>query len=163
MASEFTKDPDAVLDYQVDWTTWLNGDTISVSTWTVATGLTQVSATNTTTTATVWLSGGTVDQSYTVANKIVTAGGARTSAALRLWYGSDSMDELREVVTETPTDVQAPSMYRWTVWLLGIVAVLVVLSMATLNALDKPVSDGLAVMGGGAVTGLVGLLARRQA
>lgn len=74
-ASEFTKDPDAVLDYQIDWSTWLGTDTISASAWTVATGLTKDSSTNTTTTATVWLSGGTVDTSYTVTNKIVTAGG----------------------------------------------------------------------------------------
>ena len=29
----FTKDPDAVLDYSVDWSLWLAGDTISSSEW----------------------------------------------------------------------------------------------------------------------------------
>ena len=29
----FTKDPDAVLDYSVDWSLWLAGDEISSSEW----------------------------------------------------------------------------------------------------------------------------------
>jgi hypothetical protein len=69
------KDPNAVLDYSVDWTRWLNGDTIATSAWTVPAGLTKVSDTSTTKAATVWLSGGTIGQSYTVTNRITTAGG----------------------------------------------------------------------------------------
>ena len=76
MSSEFTKDPDAILDYQFDWSDWLgSSDTISTSTFTVETGLTKVTDTKTTTTTTIWLSGGTVGQTYGVANRIVTAGG----------------------------------------------------------------------------------------
>jgi hypothetical protein len=75
MAQSFIKDPNAVLDYTIDWSTWLEGDTISTSDWTVPTGLTEASDSNTTTTATVWLSGGTAGQEYTVTNRIVTAGG----------------------------------------------------------------------------------------
>ncbi len=71
----YEKDPSAVLDYQVNWATWLGTDTISTSTWTVPTGLTKDSDTNTTTTATAWLSGGTAGRTYTVTNRIVTAGG----------------------------------------------------------------------------------------
>ena len=71
----FTKDPNAVLDYSVDWSRWLDGDTIATSVWTVPAGLTKVSDTNTTTKTTVWLSGGTADQSYTVTNRITTTGG----------------------------------------------------------------------------------------
>ena len=71
----FTKDPNAVLDYSVDWAKWLDGDTIATSVWTVPAGLTKVSDTNTTTKTTVWLSGGTADQSYTVTNRITTTGG----------------------------------------------------------------------------------------
>jgi hypothetical protein len=71
----YEKDPSAVLDYQVNWATWLGTDTISTSTWTVTTGLTKDSDTNTTTTATAWLSGGTAGRTYTVTNRIVTAGG----------------------------------------------------------------------------------------
>jgi len=75
MASSFLKDPNAVLDYQIDWETWLGTDTISTSTWTVPTGLTKDSDSKTTTAATIWLSGGTADSQYNVVNRIVTAGG----------------------------------------------------------------------------------------
>ena len=75
MAQTFVKDPDATLDYIIDWSEWLDTDTISTSTWTVPTGLTNVSDSNTTTTATIWLSGGTAGQRYTVSNRIVTAAG----------------------------------------------------------------------------------------
>lgn len=71
----FIKDPDAVLDYVIDWSDWLESDTISTSTWTVDAGLTEDSSSNTTTTATVILSGGTVKSSYQATNHIVTANG----------------------------------------------------------------------------------------
>lgn len=71
----FTKDPDAVLDYSIDWTTWLAGDTISTSTWTVPAGITKDSDSSTTTSTTVWLSGGSLGQNYKLTNRIVTAGG----------------------------------------------------------------------------------------
>jgi hypothetical protein len=79
--AELTKDPDAVLDYQVDWSAWLGVDTISTSTWVVPTGITKNSDTKTTTTATIWLRGGTAGTLYLVTNRIVTAGG-RTDTAL---------------------------------------------------------------------------------
>lgn len=70
------KDPEAVLDYTVDWSTWLGADTISgTPTWSVATGLTKDSQSNTTTAATAWLSGGTAGENYRVECKIVTAAG----------------------------------------------------------------------------------------
>ena len=75
MGKKFLKDPDAVLDYETDWEDWLGTDTISTSSWTVPTGITKDSDTNTTTTATIWLSGGTAGTSYTLVNRIVTAGG----------------------------------------------------------------------------------------
>jgi hypothetical protein len=73
----FTKDPDAVLDYSVDWSLWLAGDEISASEWILEEGalLEQVSGTNTTTKATVWLRGGQAGTTYLVTNRIVTAGG----------------------------------------------------------------------------------------
>jgi len=73
-ANEFTKDPDAVLDYTWDWEDWLDSDTISSSSVIVESGLTADSDSNTTTTATVWLSGGTLGEDYKVTNRIVTAG-----------------------------------------------------------------------------------------
>lgn len=70
-----SKDPNALLDYVADWSEWLDTDTIATSTWTVPAGLTNEGEQNTTTTATVWLSGGTAGTSYTVTNRISTAGG----------------------------------------------------------------------------------------
>jgi hypothetical protein len=71
----YIKDPDANLDYFIDWTPWLGADTIVSATWIVPTGITKTAQTNTTTGATVWLSGGTMNYSYTVTCRVVTAGG----------------------------------------------------------------------------------------
>lgn len=71
----FTKDPNAVLDYSIDWTRWLAGDQIAASEWIVPSGLTKMADSKTSTSATVWLSGGTAGQSYTVTNRITTAAG----------------------------------------------------------------------------------------
>ena len=85
MPSLFIKDPDAVLDYKFDWAAstngngdsdWLaSGETISSHTVTVSTGLTKDSSsiTDTNTSVTVWLSGGTADADYTVTCQIVTS------------------------------------------------------------------------------------------
>lgn len=73
--SEFTKDPDDVLDYHIDWAAWLNGDTIATSSWLVPAGITKDSDSNTDETATIWLSGGTASTIYQVTNRIVTAAG----------------------------------------------------------------------------------------
>lgn len=75
-AESFVKDPDAVLDYVFDWRDWLSDtEIISTSSWTVETGLTQDGATNTDSTATVWLSGGTAGECYKITNNITTNGG----------------------------------------------------------------------------------------
>lgn len=73
----FTKDPNATLDYTVDWAAWLDdiGDTISVSTWVIPTGLTLVSQSNTTKKAVAFISGGVVGTTYVVVNRITTVGG----------------------------------------------------------------------------------------
>ena len=70
------KDPQAVLDYGFDWSGsgWLAvGETISTSNWTVEAGITKDSDTNDTTTTTIWLSGGTAGEDYTVTNTITTS------------------------------------------------------------------------------------------
>lgn len=73
----FTKDPDAVLDYSVDWLLWLAGDQISSSEWILEPGATIQNITDTFTTSrtVVWLSGGDKGITYLVTNRIVTAGG----------------------------------------------------------------------------------------
>jgi hypothetical protein len=71
--TDFIKDPDAVLDYAVDWSSWLGTDTIATSTWIVPTGLTKVSDTKTSTSAIIELSGGVKGTTYRVTNRITTA------------------------------------------------------------------------------------------
>lgn len=72
----FTKDPSAKLNYTIDWTLFLpTGQTITASAWTVPAGLTEVVTSNTTTIATIVLSGGTLGATYDVVNHIVTTPG----------------------------------------------------------------------------------------
>lgn len=75
----YVKDPGEVKDYGFDWSAHLGDvDTISTSAWVVATGLTEEvdpAASNTTTTTTIWLSGGTAGTEYRVTNHVVTAQG----------------------------------------------------------------------------------------
>lgn len=85
MTTMFVKDPDAVLDYKFDWAAstngsgtsdWLaSGETISSYTITADSGITVDSdtRTDTNTSVTVWLSGGTAGSTYDVACKIVTS------------------------------------------------------------------------------------------
>jgi len=73
--NKFIKDPDSILDYTIDWSDWLGSDTIISSNWTVPTGITQGSVSNTDTATTIWLSGGVVGKTYSVVNRIETAGG----------------------------------------------------------------------------------------
>lgn len=70
------KDPDAVLDYRWDWSVWLKtGETISTVTWDVPAGITQQSHSDDTSSATIWLTGGTVGKNYLVTCRIVTSSG----------------------------------------------------------------------------------------
>lgn len=83
----FYKDPNAVLDYKFDWKGLTNGtdgatsdwlasaETISAHTVTASTGLTVDSSTltDTNTSVTAWLSGGTAGQDYTVVCHITTS------------------------------------------------------------------------------------------
>lgn len=67
------KDKDAVLDYTVDWTEWLEGaDQIANVTWVVPSGITKVNESKTDYIATIWLSGGTADVTYKVVCRVAT-------------------------------------------------------------------------------------------
>lgn len=79
-----TKDPDDVLDYSLDWTTWLAGDTIASSSWIAETGLTVDSDTNSTTDTTVWVSGGEACRYYTLTNRIVTSAGRTKDRSIQV-------------------------------------------------------------------------------
>jgi hypothetical protein len=83
------KDPDATLDFSLDWADWLEpGDTITASTWTSAPangglgaltiGLTPF----TTDLTTVWLSGGEACEAYVVTNHVTTSGGREDDRSL---------------------------------------------------------------------------------
>lgn len=83
--TNWIKDPDAVLDYEVDWSQWLQtGETITVSLWTVTPSgtLTASSESSTPTSATVWLSGGSVGVNYRVTNQITTSDGRTDDRSL---------------------------------------------------------------------------------
>ena len=85
-----TKDPEAVLDYLVDWSTWMpSGDAITASSWTITgpdsaltLGTGAQAPDNTDTTATMWLVGGTLGQRYQAVNHIVTAQGREDDRTL---------------------------------------------------------------------------------
>jgi hypothetical protein len=78
------KDPSAIKDYDMDWSDWLEGDTIATSTWTVPVGITKQSESNTPTVSKIWLSGGTHGTIYTLKNVITTAGARTDERTCRL-------------------------------------------------------------------------------
>jgi hypothetical protein len=87
MSSRFLKDPDATLDYLVNFGRWLPvGDTITTRTVTVGTGITKVSdaivagtdvngASVASAAVLVWLSSGVLGQEYPVTCHVTTAAG----------------------------------------------------------------------------------------
>jgi len=82
----FKKDPDAVLDYTVDWTDWLLPalDTISTVTWVPDTGLTVGTTSKTASTATAFVSGGTAGQTLKLTCRITTTGGRTDDRTITL-------------------------------------------------------------------------------
>lgn len=72
-----SKDPGATLDYSIDWSQWLAGDTIATSAWTVDNGITgaRYAINPANTVVTIWLSGGTLSSTYKITNTITTAAG----------------------------------------------------------------------------------------
>lgn len=77
MQATYIQDPDALLDYVIDWSEWLpSGDTIDTSTWFVDDDALEIESTSKTdTTATVRVSGGTLNRRYKVTNRITTTAG----------------------------------------------------------------------------------------
>jgi hypothetical protein len=80
----FLKDPEATVDFSVDWSAWLQTDElIASSSWAVASGDEEdedpvtigsgdYASTSSDTAATVWLLGGTDGTNYRVTNTITT-------------------------------------------------------------------------------------------
>ena len=78
MTYSATKDPQAVLDYRVDWESWLGADTMASSAWFISGPdalLVADSSSNSSTATTVWLSGGALYRQYTVTNRVTTSEG----------------------------------------------------------------------------------------
>ena len=67
--------PTDKLDYTIDYTSWLElvGDTISTVAWTIPAPLTPSNQTNTSYTATTFLTGGTPGSTYRIDCQITTA------------------------------------------------------------------------------------------
>lgn len=82
---QWIKDPEAVLDYSVDWSRLLGDvDTITALTVTPEEGVTVDSSSFTDTTTTAWISGGTAGEEYGVTFSITTAGGRTDERTITL-------------------------------------------------------------------------------
>lgn len=84
MAWEF-KDSDVVATYSIDWADALGTDTIATSVWTVPVGVTENSSSNTTTAASILISGGTDGTRYDLTNTITTASGQTLESVISLF------------------------------------------------------------------------------
>jgi hypothetical protein len=100
MALKFPdKDPDEQLDYSVDWSRYLAGSTLSTVTWKIedtdgtkntwtdteiVDGLQRVSASNTTSVATIQISLGTVNKTYKIYCAVTTSSGNATERKILL-------------------------------------------------------------------------------
>lgn len=82
---DFVKDPDSTEDFAFNWVADLDGDTIVSSNFVLPDGLAEMSASNTDTTATIFVSGGSACMSYRITNRIVTAGGRTLDKTIRIY------------------------------------------------------------------------------
>jgi hypothetical protein len=86
------KDPDAKLDWTIDWSDYLEaGETIASSSWAIdnppdasLTIAGSPAPSNTTTTAKAWLTGGTLQKRYYVRNRITTSAGRIDDQSINL-------------------------------------------------------------------------------
>jgi hypothetical protein len=83
-------DPQSVFDFVHDWSDWLTGsEVISTSTWSISPSgsLAVDSESETTTTATVFVSGGVAGNRYRVINHIVTDAGRECDRTITVRIG----------------------------------------------------------------------------
>ena len=80
----FVQDPNATLDYTVDWNLWLDGDTISTSVWVVESPLVNEADSNTITTTNIFISGGVHGENYVLTNSISTVSGRSDDRSIEL-------------------------------------------------------------------------------
>jgi predicted component of type VI protein secretion system len=79
------KDPNEILDYELDWSARLGTDTIATSVWSVTTGSVVIGVTSFSTTQTkVWLSAGAEDEICELLNRVTTSQGRTMDQSVRL-------------------------------------------------------------------------------
>lgn len=91
--ANFVKDPDALLDYKVDWGEWLGNDQIisalvinDATASAQASGLRIASTVVSASAAVVaWLSAGVIDNEYTVTVRIWTSAGRRNDECFTIY------------------------------------------------------------------------------
>ena len=85
MTKAYIHDPDAILDYYIDWSAWLAGDPLTLSTWDTpdtAVSLSQEALLGGVTQ--VWVTGGLAGTVVPLTNHIVTGGGREEDRTLYL-------------------------------------------------------------------------------
>lgn len=107
----YYKSPTEKHDYTISYVSDLGADTISSSSWSVPTGITQAtpSPSNTTTTTTIWLSGGSEDDTYEIENTVTSVSGEIYHRSIFIYIISPQLGEyisrLRRMIDE---DTQTP-------------------------------------------------------
>jgi hypothetical protein len=81
---DYQQDVGDTLDYDFNWVVKLGEDTIVMSDFTLPDGLTEVSSSNNTHSATIFVSGGTAGRVYRIVNTITTAGGRTHERTIRV-------------------------------------------------------------------------------
>jgi hypothetical protein len=108
LVDALVKDPSSVLDYGLDWTPLLHGDSIVASSWSVKNSpggpddLHVAAQWFEPTLALVWLTGGVLGSIYLARNTIGTAGGrteVRNVRVLTIAHVADRWQVLRRTVT----------------------------------------------------------------
>jgi len=81
----FLKDPSDTLDWSMDWNLFLPAtDALTASEWAVPGGITKTKESFTARSAHIWLSGGTVDMTYVLTNKVTTSEGRIVERSLSI-------------------------------------------------------------------------------
>lgn len=108
----FELDPQATLDYTINWADEVGSNQILTSVWTVPSGLTEVRSSQTDDTTTIFLTGGSLWEVYKVVNRITygTGNNARTVERV-LGIICTEMSELRDISILSGIDVDNIDAY----------------------------------------------------
>jgi hypothetical protein len=84
LTGNLEKNPAAILDYYMNWTVWLAGDTLIDSTWSATGSVTLSEPAMVGSVTSVWVAGGIAGELVDLTNLVVTTGGRKEKATLRL-------------------------------------------------------------------------------